>query len=310
MPRITVTDLPWKDLFKRVDRGECTPFIGAGASAGTLPLAAGLARELVAEDERDTRNRCPLPDHADLARVCQYLAVTHKDANFPKDRIAERITNLGRPDFGKVGEPHATLAQLPLPVYLTTNYDDFMITALRRRVAGARREVARWRKSLLNEEDSAFDAGYTPTPQDPVVFHLHGHTGIPRTMVATEDDYVDFLVNISKDLANSPTGPGMRAILPLRIRRAITNHMLLFVGYGLADINFRVVLRGLVGSLERSERVVSMAIQYSEGTAQDLEEYLEEYFQWSLDLQIFWGSATDFATELSTQWTAHAAAAR
>ena len=62
-------------------------------------------------------------------------------------------------------------------------------------------------------------------------------------MVASEDDYLDFLVNVSKDLAISPTGPNQRVMLPLPIRTAVSTTTLLFVGYSLADVNFRVMLR-------------------------------------------------------------------
>jgi hypothetical protein len=301
--RINITDLPWTDIVEQIAVGECTPFIGAGACAGILPLAEALGRTLIAEDEVTTGRRCPLPNPGDLARACQYLAVTHKDSKYPKRRIAQLLK--GQPRAATApDEIHTVLASLPLPMYLTTNYDDFMITALRRRQPEAKREFARWQKSLLEDEPSAFDVGYKPTAESPVVFHLHGHADHYAAMVATEDDYVDFLVNISKDLAHSPAGNERerRAMLPLPVRRAITNNRLLFVGYGLADINFRVILRGLVGSLERSQKVVSLAIQYSEGNPRELEEYLEEYFEWTLDLQVFWGSAQDFATELNNRW--------
>ena len=41
------------------------------------------------------------------------------------------------PDFRAPSEPHAVLADLPLPIYMTTNYDDFMVKALGKPSSGS-----------------------------------------------------------------------------------------------------------------------------------------------------------------------------
>ena len=121
-------------------------------------------------------------------------------------------------------------------------------------------------------------------------------------MVASEDDYLDFLVNISREIARNPRAPLERTMLPLPLRKAIRNNRLLFIGYGLADINFRVILRSLVGSHEPCERQMHLSIQYSDHSPEELENYLEQYFLWTLQLNVFWGSAQDFGKELATRW--------
>src|SRR5438270_850004 len=121
-------------------------------------------------------------------------------------------------------------------------------------------------------------------------------------MVASEDDYLHSLVTISKEIAKNPRDPSERTMLPPVIRKAILYHRLLFVGYGLADINFRVILRALLGSLGPSARKLHLSIKYSGGDAKELEDYLETYFRWSLQLNVFWGSARDFAAELAKKW--------
>jgi SIR2-like domain len=168
----------------------------------------------------------------------------------------------------------------------------------------------RWNKLLLEQQTSAFDAGYEPTVASPVVFHLHGRSDIPESIVVTEDDYFDFLVNISKDLAVSPAGTQQKAALPLRIRSALRNTTLLFVGYRLADFNFRVILRGLLGAIEQSTKRISIAVQLrpESGDGKNAEEevertqkYLEQYFDWTLNLQVYWGPAEDFGRELQNR---------
>lgn len=300
-PTPILEDRDWQALIYKIRNGLCTPFIGAGASYPVLPLARELSEALLEEDERDGA-KCPLTDRTDLAKVSQYLAVRYEDGTWPKLKIRDYLAARGKPDFTNPDEPHRVLADLNLPVYLTTNYDDFMVSALRRNQPKARQEYARWTRKMLEENGSAFDDGFDPSPAEPVVFHLHGHSGFPESMVASEDDYLDFLVNISKDLGSSPADARKRSMLPPRIRRAITSSTLLFIGYSLTDVNFRVILRGLVGSLERSGKQVNIAVQFAGKDPEDLKHYLEQYFQYTLQLKVFWGTAAEFAGQLRARW--------
>ena len=74
-------DRDWTLLLRRIKDGKCTPFLGAGACAGILPLGGDIARDWANEYEY------PLADNGDLARVAQYLAVQY-DPMFPKEEIA------------------------------------------------------------------------------------------------------------------------------------------------------------------------------------------------------------------------------
>src|SRR5215831_21358680 len=50
---------------------------------------------------------------------------------FPKEELANSFKKCAPPDFSARDEPHSVLSKLPLPIYMTTNYDDFMIRALK-----------------------------------------------------------------------------------------------------------------------------------------------------------------------------------
>ena len=113
---------------------------------------------------------------------------------------------------------------------------------------------------------------------------------MPESLVLTEDDYLDFLVNISSD----------QALLPLRIQRALTGASLLFIGYRLADWSFRVLYRGLISSMEASLRRISVAVQLPPED-QDVQNYLAEYFG-NINVKVYWGTARDFSAELRERW--------
>src|SRR3954452_13554778 len=127
----------WRLLLGRVADGLCTPFLGAGAVAPALPLGSAIAKRWAAEHEY------PLEDAHDLAHVAQFLSVYQDDAMYPKELISAELAAHPLPDFGAAGEVHGVLADLPLPVFITTNYDDSMCAALRGAGKDPHREVCR-----------------------------------------------------------------------------------------------------------------------------------------------------------------------
>jgi hypothetical protein len=276
----TLDERVWTTLIQNIKSGRCTPFLGAGASFPALPLGGQLAQEWAQE------YGFPFGSTTNLIEVAQYLAVEY-DPLFPKDRILERVKAAQAPDFNATDEPHGLLAELPLPVYLTTNYDDFMAQALKRRYRDVRREICCWNE-LLKDEPSAFDQGFTPTVANPVVFHLHGHTK-PESLVLTEDDYLTFLANIARD----------PALLPTRVREALDRSMCLFIGYRLGDWNFRVLFQALPKLRLRNIAVLKPADDAA--VAHKQREYLERYYA-ALDLHIYWGTAREFCAELRQRW--------
>jgi hypothetical protein len=277
-------DDDWHLLLGRIKSGACTPFIGAGSSAGILPLGSEIAQRWAVE------HRYPLDDRHDLARVAQFVGVHRDDAMLPKEEMCRLLDALDPPDFDEPEEPHAVLAALPLPVYLTTNYDSFMLTALRKRGKDPRQEFCRWNRSpSVFAAPSVLDAAFVPTPANPVVFHLHGHLGIPESIVLTEDDYLDFLVAVSRN----------DALLPHQIQKALAGTSLLFIGYQLADWDFRVLHRGLVMAGEQSLRRLSVTVQLR--ASDPAREYLDKYFG-SMKLRVYWGTASEFVADLAERW--------
>jgi hypothetical protein len=284
----------WDLLLRRIKAGNCTPFLGAGACVGVLPSGRTLAQNW------GQQHRYPLDDSGDLVRVSQYIAVK-EDPMWPKEEIAREFKKSGAPDFSNVLEPHGLLADLPLPVYMTTNYDDFMVRALCYRKRAPVQSLCRWNKFLRDNVQSPFDKrSFEPTSANPVVFHLHGHCGVPESLVLTEDDYLDFLVNISSD----------PDLLPARIQKALSGASLMFLGYAIMDWDFRVLFRSLVSYLERSLSRLHVSVQLAPGSPdmaperkERAQEYLNKYFG-KLQIQVYWGTCEQFTAELRKRWDA------
>ncbi len=280
----------WKKLIRRIKDGTCTPFLGAGASVDVLPLGGQIAKVWAKEHEY------PFDDKGNLPRVAQYLAVKDDDFVFLKEDILEQwFDESKKPDFNRPNQPHGVLARLPLPIYITTNYDNFMTQALRSVGKNPREELCNWNEYLRARTRNSQQPSNQPPPsvEEPIVFHLHGHKDHPKSLVLTEDDYLDFLVNISRD----------DELLPAHIQEAMTFTTLLFIGYSLQDWNFRVLFRGLVGSKEAALRQMSVAVQLDETETPASQAYMDAYFD-NMDVRVYWGKADDFMAQLSKHWGA------
>jgi|SRR5437773_3219898 len=278
----TLTEETWQTLLERINNQRCVPFLGAGASFPALPLGPTIAADWARE------YNYPGDNPKNLVEVAQFLAIRFTPLT-PKEKILKQLNGAVSPDFNAADEPHGLLADLPLPIYLTTNYDDFMVRALKLRYRDARRELCRW-NTLIENEPSAFDhADFTSTVANPVVFHLHGHT-IPESIVLTEDDYLCFLANI-----------GRAKLLPPQIQEALTRSTCVFIGYRLADWNFRVLFQGLRAYSMAGASIAVLKPPGDTELARRQREYLDRYYA-NMNLKVYWGTAREFTAELRERW--------
>src|SRR3954471_11062166 len=211
-------DPRWNSLIDDVREGNCTPFIGAGASVPYIPTGGQVAGEWA-----DLENY-PFDDRNNLVSIAQFLSVKYNEME-PKASIARKIAGCPRPDFADAQDVHRALADLGLPIYITTNYDDFMVSALKAAGRTPVRRICPWRPQLVKAKDLQSESD-VPSAQSPMVFHLHGALDDRKGMVLTEDDYLEFLVQVGADLK----------IIPLPVQGAISDTRLLFLGYSLSDM--------------------------------------------------------------------------
>jgi hypothetical protein len=295
-----VEEADWARLIDQLRNGDCTPFLGAGASHGTLPSGTQLSRQWA------DAYQYPFPDDDDLARVMQYVAITTRDPIHVKRllcRELEASAEARPPDFTDPAEPHALLAQfLRVRVFLTTNYDDLLVQALRSVGRKPRVAVCPWHEGLpYDRELLQSGPGLDPQPDEPLVYHLHGSLRTPESLVLTEDDYLEFLVNVAMGRAEQDQD---RMLVPAAILTALTTRPLLFIGYSLRDWTFRVLFQGLLRAIPEISRRQHVSVQLLppvNGSVAEARErahrYLTRYME-GRKISIFWGSAAEFCTEL------------
>jgi hypothetical protein len=296
-----LSDKDWEELLYAIKDKKCTPFIGAGACAPWLPLGKDVARDWA------EKHNYPLEDSYQLSRVAQFLAIENGNDLYPKNVLSRLLKEKEPPDFSLEehrNTPYAVLADLNLPIYITTNYDHFMEAALKSKGKEPVSEFCRWNNyaDAAGIESKLFKKSkYQPTVSQPLIYHLHGDINTPQSMVLTENDYIDFIVSLSR-------GDDDNSILPPIIRRTFADTILLFVGYSLEDINFRIIFRNIIENLGVRFQLRSIAVllppkHHSDHKMIDqAQKYLDQYTKNMFKIHVYWGYASEFSAELRSRW--------
>lgn len=282
----------WEVLLRRIKDGTCTPILGAGVYSEGPSLRTEVAKKWAKEYSY------PLTDGSDLARVARFVSVEYPDAEYAPTKYIEELSKVPAPDFGDPDEPYTILAKLPLPVYITTNYDNFLEQALTKQHRDVKADLCRWMKSV--DEPSPLMEGFQPDVANPSVFHLYGYTQSQQSLVLTEDDYFQFLINVSND----------PELIPKRIGKAITGTSLILLGYSLDDWDFRVLFHFLAAKLRNSTSKTHVAVQISplskdepEDLKQRAQAFFDKYFESrSPDIRVTWDTTQEFMIKLRDKW--------
>jgi len=200
-----------------------------------------------------------------------------------------------------IEDPLRLLARLPLKIYITTSYYDFMERALEAEDKKPRTHVIFWEGGKLNSKPEHLpDPHYEPTYKEPAVYHLFGLEDYPQTLALTEDDYLDFLISVVKDTNT------MDPVVPLRLREALAESRLLVLGYNAGDLDFRILFQFIrkFRSAELSPR--GMLIQPKPGAKQSENreksmDYLSHYFVKN-QFEVEWTDPEKFIHYLWGEW--------
>ncbi|MEO8452044.1 MAG: CHAT domain-containing protein, partial [Gemmatimonadota bacterium] len=325
----------WKRVIKRLEDNTCVPFLGPRVNNGILPGPETMARQLAEE------NGYKLVDAGNLARVAQFEAYKDPEAfrTMYLDLLKQSVyRSLGREptkaemkEFAKATLTEITqkldwgtaskgvqecgiyhlLADLQLPLYVTTNVDGFMYEALthhpKLKPEDVRRIGPRWQKTTGGAPPHSV---LSPEPNNttPYVFHLNGFDDGSdpsqlEQIVLSEDDLMTKFVRLVRDQVE---------ILPSNVVTRLAESSWVFLGYSLDDWEFRVVLQGLLQPIAQSnpQAKLHVGVQLEVGATAsgadeaDVQAYLQDYLGRRFNINVYWGSASQFVAELHQRFTA------
>lgn len=288
----TALQPPYGFIHRNLGRARVIPFLGAGASLGARgagnPMSASELATRLAEDIGFPRDDGP----PELTKVAQYYLVM-----VGRRGLYDTLHEI----FGREYETtaiHRYLASIEAPLLIvTTNYDDLVERALT--------DAGRPFDVVIHTTDPDLGdlllwrphGGETVEPVNPnrldidpeavtVVYKMHGTVDrmdpSRDQYVITEDDYVDFLVRMTKKKA-----------IPAVFAEPFQTRNFLFLGYSMEDWNLRVVLSRIHKEMRRADDITSWAVQLSPSS-------LESEFWGRRNVQIFDVALDDFVSHLAS----------
>ena len=309
----------WRKLVKPVQRGRLVPLLGPGLLEHICGTSFTVARHMA------EKVRFPLAPYEwdDLPRVTQFLSVKESRQNAVdayKSQLAEDLLAMHRDWLGdeahageglgallakvaiyvretEPNEPYKLIAGLGAKVFLTTNFDTVLISALKAMNRAPVQVLTSWRHP--NKAVARGAPSPEPTVEAPLVFHALGAFGrtTDDSLVLTEDDYFNYLITVSSEQR-----------MPDVVAGALTSNSLLFLGFRLTDWSFRVLFRLIMG-LESSGDVKNychVAVQvdpdlHSMADIEGAKAYLARYFGHVANIDIYWGTPREFLSQLQEE---------
>lgn len=323
----------WRLFLSKIDDQVCTPILGPGLNDYLLDPQVKIARRWA------EAYHYPMGPHEreSLPQVAQYLAVDVYNrapydelANYLKQVIRSRYADILPPELQQrqaqlddmilaVGahrrqndpaDPYRLLAELDLPVYITTNYDNLLAAALQEAGKDPQVMICPWNDQLERVQSIYnLEPNYHPTSKRPLVFHLFGRLNMPLSVVLTEDDYFKFLIGVTRN----------SNLIPSDVLGVLVDSALLLLGFRMEDWQFRVLFHSLLdqqGNILRGAHPhIAAQIEPEEGRILDPErarDYLNKYYGGAqedakIKFSIYWGNVEDFIRDLLQQRQAQTA---
>jgi hypothetical protein len=308
----------WHSLVGSIQDKNCTPIIGPGL----IETLLGSTRDVALRWARKHGYPMSPHDRDVLPRVAQYV-LTHQSPAYisvaireaARDEILRRYhsempddllqaKSWSTADFMRAlkwvsdcclssdpGNPYRLLAKLRLPIYITSSTLDLLTNELIEAGADPVVRICPWNK-WIPKDQAIYEE--TPSVERPLVYHLFGHMNVPNSIVYSEDRYFDYLIGVTLN----------KSLIPTAVRAALNSTSLLFLGFQMDDLEFRVFFRFLLAQEGREMLKfyshVAAQIEPDEDRILDVKrarKYLEEYYE-SENIEIFWGSSKEFLKSL------------
>lgn len=317
---------PYPYIGRKLKEGTVIPFLGSGASlhsnCGIWEKCAESRRyekDCYLKDKKclgltrlDLMNKClpraaelacylawqsqfPEKESPDLTKVAQYYEVV----NLGRGALEEDLHLIFNQDY-ETNSLHELLADYPVPLIVTTNYDNLIEKAFRAKGRPYDIVIQPQDPSSDNILWLPYDSTehvstqanklYIDLDATTVIYKMHGTANrsgnVKDQYVITEDDYINFLTRMTQT-----------KVVPHIFTPHLEKHPFLFLGYSLNDWNLRVVLNRIeqdyskVKNLSKVNAVKSWAIQYEPSL-------LEKKFWEKRGVVVFDMRISDFVKEL------------
>jgi hypothetical protein len=221
-------------------------------------------------------------------------ALAEAEARYATTTVTEFAAILGYPRFdGGADDLLQVLANLPFRVLLTTSPYTFLEAALAKVGKTPRTAVIRWHDELRKRiAEPAPLPSAAEEMKSPLVCHLFGLERHSSSLVLTEDDYLDFLVDV-----NLKRGDDGKDSVPGQVRQALSGNLLV-LGFSLNSWAFRALYAGLIKSDDVRDERRGICVQLPPSEAE--RAFLHDYLQREARFEVVWSDLSAYAQGLRT----------
>lgn len=238
------------------------------------PLTEILANQLAKEFGPEYRNNI---NTSDLAQVTQYYYM-EKGRFSLEAQVVNFYKNMVRP----YNNLHKILADIPFNFVVTTSHDNMLITALKEK---GKEPVVGW----YNFKRSSLEIQEMGSENKPLIYYLYGTLNEPESLVLTQNDLLDFLVDL-------------KHYMPSNVMAELQSEekCFLFIGVGFRQWYLRILLHVLLG--REKGRSPSFALeqftQVHEKQLRELREIMFFFRKCDYKIHIFNQDFKEFASQL------------
>jgi hypothetical protein len=274
----------WRRLLEVINRGNCVLLLGADAAydpddPNRTPLTLSLARKLA--------QSLP-PNTPALADELAHVAQLRYNVDGDRSDLELEVEEFYEPFTKSSSDFHRDLAALPFTLCLITTPAHFMRNAFRAAGKSPIIEFYHYRKlrpTNLSETESAH----------PIVYHLYGDLQELGSLVLTETDLLEFLVNVVR------AAPPLPAYIAGQLADRQTSF--LFLGFGFQRWYTRVLLHVLQTYGHRNR---SLAVEGASFFDHPESKHTALFFEKEHKIEFRQHSWSDFAAELRRRYEAQA----
>ena len=129
------------------------------------------------------------------------------------------------------------------------------------------------------------------------MYHLHVDIDHPPSMVLTEKDFIDFVINNNRKNSYD--------IFPDFLQTGLSTSSFLFIGYSVHDISLLPIFQGplcFMSNFSNNRNNLAVievpSLDYETSKQQKVLRYLEQYFKKMLKTKVYWEFSNQFIKEL------------
>ncbi len=274
-----LSERDWRRLIEAIRRRKCVLVTGPDVAFDPGdPHRVSLATQLAERLAATLPSSIPLSKDEELPRVAQLV---YNDAGTDRYDLELEVQDFYQPFAEKTTAFHQELAAMPFTLCLTTTPDPFLFNAVQETPGKSPIcEYYHYRKGRPTQLSAA-------TENRPIIYSLFGHLQALDSLVLTETDLLEFLVNVVR------AAPPLPAYITSQLADPQTSF--LFLGFGFQRWYARVLLHVLHTYGHRNR---SLALEGASFFEHPERQQTAVFFEQELKIEFRQHSWLDFAAEL------------